>query len=166
MVNDELGSTHCYGPKREGKERKRYLKLPGASQLASWPTPQGPKTEDLIAAMKAKGHGVSNLNEAALLSSWPTPTTRDHKDGDAESCKNVPVNALLGRTAVLATASGPTPNGSPAGTENRGQLNPALSRWLMGLPVSWDLCALSVIPTVRTRNVSSTPRSSKKAKRG
>jgi hypothetical protein len=28
---------------------------------------------------------------------WPTPTTRDHKDGTAASCKNVPPNGLLGR---------------------------------------------------------------------
>lgn len=29
---------------------------------------------------------------------WPTTTTRDHKDGTAQSCENVPTNALLGRT--------------------------------------------------------------------
>jgi hypothetical protein len=29
--------------------------------------------------------------------SWPTATTRDHKDGTAESCRNVPSNGLLGR---------------------------------------------------------------------
>lgn len=32
---------------------------------------------------------------------WPTLTTRDHKDGDAQSCANVPMNALLGRVATL-----------------------------------------------------------------
>jgi len=30
-------------------------------------------------------------------SSWPTATSRDHKDGSAQSCNNVPVNCLLGR---------------------------------------------------------------------
>src|SRR5213596_2806436 len=28
---------------------------------------------------------------------WHTPTSRDHKDGTAQSCANVPVNGLLGR---------------------------------------------------------------------
>jgi hypothetical protein len=31
------------------------------------------------------------------LDVWPTPTARDYKDGSASSCKNVPVNGLLGR---------------------------------------------------------------------
>lgn len=33
ISNDALGSTHCYGPKKDGQERARYLKLPGAAQL-------------------------------------------------------------------------------------------------------------------------------------
>lgn len=73
IVNDELGSTHCYGPRRPGEtERQRFLKLPGQVQLA---------------------------------------------------------------------ASGPTPTGSPAATAKPGQLNPAHSRWLMGLPPERDACA-------------------------
>jgi hypothetical protein len=32
---------------------------------------------------------------------WPTPTTRDYKDGTAKSCKNVPVNGLLGRAVHM-----------------------------------------------------------------
>jgi hypothetical protein len=103
LVNDELGSTHCYGPKpKDGSERKRFWKLPGAAQLTT----------------------------------WATPTTRDHKDGACQEqllAGTVPVNALLGRQALLS--------GSPAGTEKPGQLNPAFSRWLMGYPPEWDVCA-------------------------
>jgi len=36
---------------------------------------QGPKTPEQIEAMRAKGHGVSNLNEVAQTAGWPTPVT-------------------------------------------------------------------------------------------
>lgn len=70
---------------------------------------------------------------------WATPTTRDHKDGDAESCKNVPVNALLGRQV----------HGSTAQTESKGSLNPAFPCWLMGYPIEWESCADMVTPSSR-----------------
>lgn len=83
---------------------------------------------------------------AAVL--WPTPTTRDHKDGTAIGCKNVPANALLGRTVHLY----PTPNASNANgvgehgdggknlqTEVGGQLNPEWVCVLMGFPPGWAI---------------------------
>ena len=39
IVNDELGSDYCYGPKKPDGSRAIFWKLPGAAKLASWPTP-------------------------------------------------------------------------------------------------------------------------------
>jgi hypothetical protein len=123
------------GPNQHGS--KGDLMLSGqASLMASGLTPKhGTK------------HGCADLNADAQLASWATPTQRDHKDGNCtEQLEQgtIQVNALLGRQALL-TASGETPNGSPAATASGGQLNPAHSRWLMGLPPVWDDCAVTAM---------------------
>lgn len=69
-----------------GAERRAITSLQVTAKLAPVPTPQvhdkqGPKTEEQLAAMKGKGHGVANLNETVLLSAVPTPKALDENMG-------------------------------------------------------------------------------------
>jgi len=89
---------------------------------------------------------------------WTTPNARDWKDSASPEAL---VRAMDGEKGsanlprqVAAMTSGPTTNLSPAETEKRGALNPALSRWLMGYPVVWCQMALQAFRKLKQQRKS------------
>ena len=120
------------GTNPDGTERTRLDQLPRQATLAGWPVPRatdGDKNvrtlEGALSEIERKG-APQDLAQAALIC------------GPAR-----------------LTASGELLTGSTAGMTSGGQLNPALSRWLMNYPPEWDDCAVTAMPSSRRKPQSS-----------
>ena len=121
------------------KENGSQTCLADAAWLAGW---QSPKASDCKSPGKSRD---VHLNHQAQMVGWPTPTSRDFRDGDCDLEKN-PVNGILGRQCLTS---------SHAQTGNRGALNPAFTRWLMGYPAEWDCCGGTAMQSCRKSRRSS-----------
>lgn len=115
------------------------------ASLAGWPTPNCPNGGRSIGHVSewkgntpysSDGRKIQLDTQAiARMAGYNTPRATDGTHGGP----NQTGGALPADAALLGGGT----YGFPAPMENRGALNPALSRWLMGYPVAW--CQASIL---------------------
>ena len=143
--------------------------LTDAARLAlpesSWVTPASRdyKGANSEAHVTTNGTGRMHMdqlaNQTVHLVGWPTPMLPNKDAGNSDYTRKIEVamgirDSVNGKRLDETEPSGQTPSGSPAGTGKRAQLNPALSRWLQGLPKEWCEAAIRahrLMPTTRRK---------------
>lgn len=167
-------ATETYNAAGNSDYSRRIVEL-ASLNLAAVPTPcaneDNKSVEAHLAMKKRMGErdgtesdrkAITSLQVTAKLAAVTTPSARDWKDTSGMSESGVDpdgstrsrLDQLL-RQAQLA-ASGETATGGTAATGSSGQLDPAYSRWLMGVPPEWDGFACSATELLsRSRKRSS-----------
>ena len=142
----------------------KNITLNHAANLSGWSTPAAAQCRGTTG-----GGQCTDLRTQAASAGWATLRAADGKKSVRTLAEALSEVARKGSPQDLSmadalvhparlTACGELLTGCSAGMGSGGQLNPAHSRWLMGLPAAWDACVPTAMPSTPKRRVSSSKR--------
>lgn len=139
----------------------RQSNLQDFACLAGWNTPTATDGKGGYVGGRIRNGKISTdrLDVTAQLAGWQTPTTSNDRKPNQQNAltsyreDGTKIQKRLQDLAAIAgpmrlMVSGDLLTGSFAMMESGGQLNPDLSRWLMGLPDTWASCAPTETPSL------------------
>ena len=143
-VADAKNSNGGANSNRENRPQTGGADLQEIALLAGWPTCSSRDWKD-SPGMSTTGTNpdgtqrtrLDQLPRVAQLAGWATPRAEDAESAGMRHSRGV--------ADTLSAQVGQDLTSSPAGTEKRGALNPAHSRWLMGFPAVWDSCGATAM---------------------
>ena len=149
------------GPNRSDSGTTSTHSLPTKADLAGYPGPTAEEGRRGGLPARPWDKGVP-LSQVVALAPWAAAAARDWRSDrsqlsseDLYGSKGQP----LARQALYAD-SGNDAIGSGTATASTGQLNPNLSRWIMGIPAEWASCAPTATRSSRRPPPSSSARTS------
>lgn len=140
--------------------RSKGPDLAAAVSLSDWPTTTTRDHKDGASVGTVPTNAL--LGRSVWLAGWSTTTAKDatsHRNATANRSPGAQFNTGLTLTDAATycdqpmrlCSDGTRLIGSSAGMESGGQLSPAHSRWLMRLPIAWDLCVPKLSKPLRKK---------------